>query len=60
MTIAADKLRALLIQPGFIIMPCCFDAFLAKLIGLLEFAALREIVDFPAYDEAEQKYVLVD
>lgn len=32
MTIAADKLRALLAQPGLMLMPCCFDAFSAKLI----------------------------
>lgn len=32
MTTAADKLRALLAQPGLILMPCCFDAFSAKLI----------------------------
>jgi len=28
----AGKLRALLAQPGLIIMPCCFDAFSARLI----------------------------
>lgn len=28
----ADKLRALLVEPGLIVMPCCFDAFSAKLI----------------------------
>ncbi|MFN8455326.1 MAG: isocitrate lyase/PEP mutase family protein [Anaerolineae bacterium] len=28
----ADKLRALLAEPGLVIMPCCFDAFSAKLI----------------------------
>ncbi|NJN99560.1 MAG: isocitrate lyase/PEP mutase family protein [Anaerolineales bacterium] len=29
---AADKLRTLLRQPELILMPCCFDAFSAKLI----------------------------
>lgn len=28
----ADKLRALLAEPGLVVMPCCFDAFSAKLI----------------------------
>jgi 2-methylisocitrate lyase-like PEP mutase family enzyme len=28
----ADQLRALLAQPGLILMPCCFDAFSARLI----------------------------
>ncbi|MBI1882251.1 MAG: isocitrate lyase/PEP mutase family protein, partial [Chloroflexi bacterium] len=28
----ADKLRVLLAQPGLITMPCCFDAFSARLI----------------------------
>lgn len=32
MTTAADKLHVLLAQPGLITMPCCFDAFSAKLI----------------------------
>ena len=29
---AADRLRALLAEPGIISMPCCFDAFSARLI----------------------------
>jgi len=32
MTQAADKLRTLLRQPELILMPCCFDAFSARLI----------------------------
>ena len=32
MTTAAAKLRALLDEPGLIVMPCCFDALSAKII----------------------------
>jgi 2-methylisocitrate lyase-like PEP mutase family enzyme len=31
-TSAADRLRALLAQPGLAVMPCCFDALSARLI----------------------------
>ncbi|MBW2543680.1 MAG: isocitrate lyase/phosphoenolpyruvate mutase family protein, partial [Deltaproteobacteria bacterium] len=29
---AADRLRGLLAEPGIVAMPCCFDAFSARLI----------------------------
>lgn len=32
LTTAAQKLQTLLVQPGLITMPCCFDAFSARLI----------------------------
>ncbi len=32
LTVAAQKLQTLLAQPGLITMPCCFDAFSARLI----------------------------
>ena len=35
---AADKLRALLDQPGILTMPCCYDALSAKLIEQAGFA----------------------
>ena len=28
----ADRLRALLAEPGLLVMPCCFDAFSARLV----------------------------